>query len=1092
MAGTPGVYQGVGSIGDNTQPVGDNNNPLQGLDVDIIAVALKTGDILQVDVDAANPDVAGSFTSALDSIVRIFDQAGTNLALSDNNAAPFDLQQVPFLDSYVRFTAPADGTYYVGISGSGNAAYDPNAANSGQLGPLLAAGPYQVEIRVNNAVATVPPGTVPIGFGTFETPQAIADRIIAAINGVRARALGLNVVAKRTATENLIELAGANMRVDRVKYASTPEENDSLESAIQTGIQLGQDRTYRAVGQIGDNQALDPTVDVDLFELPLHAGEVLQVSTTTAAIYSSLVPALRVFDAGGTELAAAVPGLLPEPMILLRAPTTGAYYVGVSSTGNLGYNANRPGSGTSGSTGDYELEIQVGAGQVGIQGETIGDKNLFRDQGQILISSNVIRDVLEYGVVTDASVRNAGTNRPHPGSVRNLQELNTSNLAHGVTISNNLIARPGLGGIHVSGDPNPVDTSVAAVPFARVMNNTIFGEGGEMFPDVRTLKDRFGDPVELEPRFDDVGILVTENASPTLLNNIVANVDTGIRVDTSSASTVIGGTVFQGNTTNSNTAVGVGSGSFPLLLGISDTLFVDPAEGNFYLAEGSRAIDSSVDSLDDRPGLITVKGAVGIPVSPILVPDRDVTGQLRVDDPNVDTPAGLGENVFKDRGAVDRADFVGPTAQLSDPSDNDATGTDKDPRETVVQTFQTLSLFSIKLADGADSAASANGVGADDSTVTADKVLVTQDGVPLQVGVDYTFSYDRTNNIIRLTPLSGIWLPEKDYQITLDNSEANGIRDLADNLLNPNQENGQTTFTVSIGRGIDYGDAPDPTYPTLAANGGASHVIMEGFFLGTGVDPELDGQPTTDASGDGADEDGVVFQTSLVRNVETILSISASDEGLLDAWIDLNADGDWNDPVEQVLASRALAAGANSLSVRIPKTAVAGDTLARFRFSRTGGLSPGGAAEVGEVEDYRVTIYTNPWHNPVNALDVNDRDGVSPLDALLIINELNRPAYRDPATGRLPVPPPAEPPLPYFDVNDDGFVAPLDALLVINRLGVAPARRAASFAAMRPRTAFPATRRATRPSWPWCRRWARASSSVAPSRPTSRHWAGRR
>ena len=42
--------------------------------------------------------------------------------------------------------------------------------------------------------------------------------------------------------------------------------------------------------------------------------------------------------------------------------------------------------------------------------------------------------------------------------------------------------------------------------------------------------------------------------------------------------------------------------------------------------------------------------------------------------------------------------------------------------------------------------------------------------------------------------------------------------------------------------GRDWGDAPDPTYPTLAANNGASHVL-DGLFLGTDVDHELDGAP---------------------------------------------------------------------------------------------------------------------------------------------------------------------------------------------------------------------------------------------------------
>ena len=74
---------------------------------------------------------------------------------------------------------------------------------------------------------------------------------------------------------------------------------------------------------------------------------------------------------------------------------------------------------------------------------------------------------------------------------------------------------------------------------------------------------------------------------------------------------MIGGIVYQGNDTNVNTTLQVGLGDFPLLLGLDDTLFVNPAGGNFYLDEGSDAIDSSVDSLDDRPEIDSLVGVFG-------------------------------------------------------------------------------------------------------------------------------------------------------------------------------------------------------------------------------------------------------------------------------------------------------------------------------------------------------------------------------------------------------------------------------------------------------------------------------------------------
>ena len=89
---------------------------------------------------------------------------------------------------------------------------------------------------------------------------------------------------------------------------------------------------------------------------------------------------------------------------------------------------------------------------------------------------------------------------------------------------------------------------------------------------------------------------------------------------------------------------------------------------------------------------------------------------------------------------------------------------------------------------------------------------------------------------------------------------------------------------------------------------------------------------------------------------------------------------------------------------------------------------------VSNVATVRVTVafIGPPWQNPDNPLDVN-RDGfVVPLDALLVINEINARGSRpldDPPLDE----PPFEPP-PYLDVNGDRFLSPLDALVVINAL----------------------------------------------------------
>ncbi|MDA1052613.1 MAG: GEVED domain-containing protein [Planctomycetota bacterium] len=168
----------------------------------------------------------------------------------------------------------------------------------------------------------------------------------------------------------------------------------------------------------------------------------------------------------------------------------------------------------------------------------------------------------------------------------------------------------------------------------------------------------------------------------------------------------------------------------------------------------------------------------------------------------------------------------------------------------------------------------------------------------------------------------------------------------------------------------DFGDAPTAaqsgfasSYPTLRADDGAQHLVGD-LFLGRLIDSEPDGQPTSAADGDDnastADEDGVVSISSLVASstaaTTSSFAVVASQTGLLDAWIDFNQDGDWNDTGEQIFTSADVVASMNMLSFTLPSGTSAGQTAARFRLSSTGGLTPTGAAGDGEVEDYVVTI----------------------------------------------------------------------------------------------------------------------------------------
>ena len=172
----------------------------------------------------------------------------------------------------------------------------------------------------------------------------------------------------------------------------------------------------------------------------------------------------------------------------------------------------------------------------------------------------------------------------------------------------------------------------------------------------------------------------------------------------------------------------------------------------------------------------------------------------------------------------------------------------------------------------------------------------------------------------------------------------------------------------------DWGDLPEGmvdgvsrAYGTSAANGGARHYLkVSSPYLGQDLQPEPDGQPTSDATGDGSEEDGVTANVTgnwtpgSTRSIEVTVG-NAPSGALLGGWFDWNGDGDFDDAGEFV--SWNVGNGTQTL----PLTVGAGfdwqgDSLyARFRLFSSAAAAPGGSltqadsvgtATDGEVEDY--------------------------------------------------------------------------------------------------------------------------------------------
>ncbi len=221
----------------------------------------------------------------------------------------------------------------------------------------------------------------------------------------------------------------------------------------------------------------------------------------------------------------------------------------------------------------------------------------------------------------------------------------------------------------------------------------------------------------------------------------------------------------------------------------------------------------------------------------------------------------------------------------------------------------------------------------------------------------------------------------------------------------------QITITDLADGDIDFGDAPTSaqsffaaSYPTQIKDNGARHRIGD-LFLGSFIDAELDGQSSKGANGDNLnidDEDGIVFVVSAFAspNVPTISSVVAyaSAESKLDAWVDFNQDGDWNDSGEQILASASLLSGPNLLGFTVPAGAKPGTTYSRFRISSSGGLSTTGQAEDGEVEDYPFTVIDSQTKNTLtlNAFEIGDHE-ISLIDGQLVVRSQSKPIFSAPA-----------------------------------------------------------------------------------------------
>lgn len=201
-------------------------------------------------------------------------------------------------------------------------------------------------------------GTYTIGLGVVDVgDSSVASGVL--VDNFTLTPNGVQVVELNSGE------AVTNVNFGNQAIAAIAEPNDTIALAIDANLSLTSPDTFNDTGAIGDNPNIAAGLDVDLFEVQLNQGDQITIDIDTNQTPSSLDSFLVLFDSAGNALAesndTAAPGetLSLDSYLNFTATTSGTYYIGVSGYGNFSYNPFVQGSGTSGSTGNYGIEISL-------------------------------------------------------------------------------------------------------------------------------------------------------------------------------------------------------------------------------------------------------------------------------------------------------------------------------------------------------------------------------------------------------------------------------------------------------------------------------------------------------------------------------------------------------------------------------------------------------------------------------------------------------------------------------------------------------------------------------------------------------------
>ncbi|MBI3462991.1 MAG: DVUA0089 family protein [Planctomycetes bacterium] len=334
-----------------------SGNISSGTDVDLYAVTVEAGQEIVFDIDFLE--------GGLDSYIRLFDASGALLASNDNgNGEGGAYPEFSSLESFLDFTFTTAGTYYLGVSSSGNESYDP-LTGGGAEGATAGAYLLNVdrgiarddqtweatEMTIGAAVA----GSISFGHDVdlyrINAPAGMQVRIQLEIPGggfdsrIRVLDSNYNEVASGDSALEFISTSdgsyyiGVSHSANRsygIWYGRGDVEGtgagDYTLTVASNGFLSNDDTISQAMppylgGWVVGSISHDTDVDMYFINVPAMQRHVIEVETIG---YDA---SIRLFDSSGALVASNENG---EPLDVTFI-TGGRYYIGVSADGNNAY-----------------------------------------------------------------------------------------------------------------------------------------------------------------------------------------------------------------------------------------------------------------------------------------------------------------------------------------------------------------------------------------------------------------------------------------------------------------------------------------------------------------------------------------------------------------------------------------------------------------------------------------------------------------------------------------------------------------------------------------------------------------------------------